>query len=197
MDLSLLKIRANSIGTDRIGDRMSREIRIISSIQFTCSTTITNVILGIHVVSRPDDDNIFPSLQLWRPDGEDHTLITERLIVYTPANVSRTGVYEYPLVPSIDVLAGDLIAISQPGSTTSKVRCYYIDDFAFNSYSVDCQSTIVSLSNSNLIDDELILAYPVTGENYIMQSLTLTFNYYCQRYFILVYSLFYSSTKLC
>ena len=170
MDLSLLKIRANSIGTDRIGDRMFNEIRIISSIQFTCSTTITNVILGIYVLSRPDGDNIFPSLQLWRPDGEDHTLITERLIVYTPANVSRTGVYEYPLVPSIDVFAGDLIAISQPGFH-SKVRCYYIDDFAFNSYSVDFQSTIVSLSNSNLIDDQLILAYPVTGENY-------TFNYY-------------------
>ncbi len=162
MDFSLLKFRSNNIELDKIGTRMDNEIRLITSIQFNCSTSINSVILGIEVRSGNDRD-MFPSFQVWRPiGGNDYTLITERIIVYTPANVSRTGVYEYPLVPSIDVMVGDLIGISQPTQGSSTVRCYYVDD-SFNSYELVLQSATMATISGNIIDDELILVYPITG----------------------------------
>ena len=41
---------------------------MLSDIQFTCNTIINSVILGIDV--RPNRDS-FPSVQIWRPTGED------------------------------------------------------------------------------------------------------------------------------
>ncbi len=165
MDYSLLKFRSNNIESNlRIATfMMDNEIRLITSIQFNCSTSINSVILGIDVRGGNYRD-MFPSFQVWRPMGEsDYTLVTERIIVYTPANVSRTGVYEYPLVPSIDVMAGDLIGISQPKQGDSIVRCYYIDNIAFNSYELALQSATMATISGNLIDNQLILVYPMTG----------------------------------
>ena len=163
MDYSLLTFRSNGIGSNRVGTRMDNGIRLITSIQFNCSTSINSVILGIDVRGGNNRD-MFPSFQLWRPiGGSDYTLVTERIIVYTPANVSRTGVYEYPLVPSIDVMAGDLIGISQPSERDSIVRCYYVDN-SFNSYELALQSaTMATISGNDLIDNQLILVYPITG----------------------------------
>ena len=163
MDISLLEHRAGSIGTNRIGGRMrDGRKRIVASIVFNCSTSINSVILGVDIRDR----NSFPSFQIWRPTGGNgYMLEDERLIVYTPANVSRTGVYEYPLVPPIDVLAGDLIALSQP--TMTAVRLYYIENIAFDSYEFNnLAATTVTLSPDDVINDQLLLVYPMTGENY-------------------------------
>ena len=189
MDISLLEHRAGSIGTGRIGECMDDgTIRIVASIVFDCSTSINSVILGIYVGG---DRDSFPSFQIWRPiGGNGYMLEDERLIVYTPANVSRTGVYEYPLVPPIDVLAGDLIALSQQTHTT--IRFYYIDNIAFDSYEFDdnVAATTVTLSPDDVINNQLLLVYPMTGENYYqklyrIQKIIFFCNLHC------------SSTKLC
>ena len=92
IDFSLLDYRARRISIDRIGTRLDNEIRILSDIQFNCSTIINSVILGIDV--RPNRDS-FLSVQIWRPTGEDvYAFVpdSERFIFYTTENVSRTGV---------------------------------------------------------------------------------------------------------
>lgn len=147
---------------------MDDEIRIVSGIQFTCNTQINSVIIGIDVRSG-ENRQMFPSLQLWRPTGDGGAVYelvegSERPIVYTPANVSNIGVYEFPLIPSIDVTEGDLIAISQPDERRSIVRCYTVKGIPFVSFTFEgTMITTVDLSG-NPTNDELVLIFPVTGE---------------------------------
>ena len=111
----------------------------------------------------------FPSVQVWRPTGKDseYKLLegSERLVVYTPANVSRTGVYEYPLIPSVSVAPGDMIAISQPAVSESLVRCYSIDLNGFDSYKLNSGTTMADLptDENRIVNNELVLIYSVTG----------------------------------
>ena len=167
MDLSLLQFRANRFGAKKAGSHMDEETRIVSSIVFECNTTITSVILGIDVRSEGKTRRSFPSVQLWRPTGENqnYKLVkdSERPIVYTPANVSRTGVYEYPLIPAIDVRSGDRIAISQPKEEESVVRCYILTDIDYDSYRVGFEPEMELDLSGSPINNHLVLIYPVTG----------------------------------
>ena len=143
-------------------------------IKFECSTTITSVILGI--VVRPEGGNrrSFPSVQVWRPTGEEseYKLLagSERSVVYTPANVSRTGVHEYPLIPSVSVAPGDMIAISQSIDSESVVRCYSICLNGFDSYKLDSGAIMTDLPphGNRTVNSELVLIYPVTVMKYNM-----------------------------
>ena len=102
MDLSLVQLRGSRLasGMNGEGTRMDNEIRIVNSIQFTCPTQIDSIILGIDI---RNNRNMYPSLQLWRQtsDGGDDDIElvpdSERIIVYTPANVSSTGIHEWIL----------------------------------------------------------------------------------------------------
>ena len=185
VDFSLLQFRAGTTA-DRIGNRLSEEIRIIPHIKFECTTTITSVILGIVVRPEGEMRTRFPSVQVWRPTGEEseYKLLagSERLVVYTPANVSRTGVYEYPLIPSVSVTHGDMIAISQPADSESVVRCYSIDLNGFDSYRLDSGTTMADLPPdiNGIVNNELVLIYPVTGMKiknaiYIVHNVVLVY----------------------
>ena len=172
IDYSLLDYRARRIGMNRISTRLDDEIRILSDIQFNCSTIINSVILGIDV--RPNRDS-FPSVQIWRSTGEDvYAFVpgSERFIFYTPENVSRTGVYDYPLEPPLEVEPGDLLAFSQPPLEISNVRGYYIDAVNFNSHRIDFADTTADLSGSP-INNNLVLVYPIlTGKyKYILNNI--------------------------
>ena len=160
IDFSLLDYRARRIGIDSIGTQLDDEISILSDIQFNCSTIINSVILGIDVRTR---DNSFPSVQIWRPSGNSNYAFvpgSERFIFYTTENVSRTGIYDYPLEPPIEVEPGDLLAFSQPSQGDSSVREYYIDPVSFNSYRIDFDERTADLSGSP-INDKLVLVYPI------------------------------------
>ena len=167
MDISLLQYRARRIDIDRIGTQLDDEIRILSDIQFTCSTKINSVILGIDV--RPNR-NSFPSVQLWRPSEEDEYAFvagSNRFIFYTTKNVSRTGVYDYPLEPPLEVEPGDLLAFSQPSKSDSGVRGYYIDRVTFYSHRIEFGDKTAELSE-DLTNDNLVLVYPMTSKhNYL------------------------------
>ena len=167
IDFSLLDFRARRIGIDRIGTRLDEEIRFLLDIQFNCSTIINSVILGIDV--RPNRDS-FPSVQIWRPSGNSNYAFvpsSERFIFYTPENVSRTGIYDYPLEPPLEVETGDLLAFSQPSQGDSSVRGYYIDLLNFNSHSISFGDTTADLSGSP-INNNLVLVYPIVTGKYII-----------------------------
>ena len=183
VDFSLLQSRA-STSAKGIGKSLNGEIRILPHIKFKCNTTITSVILGIDVRPEGGQRTSFPSVQVWRPTGEDskYKLLegSERRIVYTPDNVSRTGVYEYPLIPSVSVALGDMIAISQPAEMESLVRCYFIvlNAGSVDSYKLNSGTTMADLppNRRSIANDELVLIYPVTGRKiqyaiYIVQYL--------------------------
>ena len=165
MDISLLHYRARRIGIDGIGTRLDNDIRILSDIQFNCSTIINSVILGIDVRNNRDG---FPSVQIWRPSGDSNYAFvpdSERFIFYTTENVSRTGVYDYPLEPPLDVEPGDLLAFSQPPHGVNSVQGYYINPVNFNSHSISFGDTTADLSKSP-INNNLVLVYPIVAGKY-------------------------------
>ena len=141
-------------------------LRVLQEYQFNCSSTnITSLILGINIREATNSRTLFPSVQVFRPNG---SLVTgsERTIYYSTSNVSTSGVFEYPLNPPIPVMSGDLLAVSQPPQGDSVVRIYYISGISFNSsQDILTGSSIVNL-NGSPTTDELILVYPVTGKTH-------------------------------
>uniref|UniRef100_A0A1X7T211 Uncharacterized protein n=1 Tax=Amphimedon queenslandica TaxID=400682 RepID=A0A1X7T211_AMPQE len=168
MDLSLVTYRAEHINTNAVGKDMDNELRVLQEYQFNCSsTTITSLILGIDVRVATDRRNLYPSVQVFRPNG---SLVTgsERTIYYSTSNVSTSGVFEYPLNPPIPVMSGDLLAVSQPPQGDSIVRVYYISGITANSREFSYGNAHIDLT-TNPITDQLILVYPVT-DGYCVNS---------------------------
>ena len=169
MDLSLVTYRAKH---GHVGNPLRLGLRILQEYQFNCSSTnITSLILGIDVRIVTNSRTLFPSVQIFRPNGNvnQYDLVTgsERTIYYSTSNVSTSGVYEYPLNPPIPVMSGDLLAVSQPEQANSIVRVYYINEISFtSSQTKPIRSKTVDLSSLQ-VTDELILVYPVTGKTHI------------------------------
>ena len=172
MELSLLKYRAERIGIDPpqtyLGDDTQR---VLQEYQFNCSSTnITSLVLGIEIWRMGQKRNLFPGVRVFRPNGSDtYSLMTgsERTIYYSTSNVSTdTGGYQYPLNPPIPVMNGDLLAVSQPELTNSRVRIYSIDEINFvSSQNMPIESSTVNL-NDSVVTDQLILVYPVTSKTH-------------------------------
>uniref|UniRef100_A0A1X7T541 Uncharacterized protein n=1 Tax=Amphimedon queenslandica TaxID=400682 RepID=A0A1X7T541_AMPQE len=168
MELPLVTYRAEQINTDAVGDDLSNTLRVLQEYQFNCLfTNITSLILGIDVRIATGSRNLYPSVQVFRPNG---SLVTgsERTIYYSTSNVSTSGVFEYPLNPPIPAMSGDLLAVSQPKQTNSVVRVYYISGITANSQEFSYGDTHVDLT-TNPTTDELILVYPVT-DGYCVNS---------------------------
>ena len=167
IDFSLLDYRARRISISRNATPLDDEIRILSDIQFNCSTIINSVVLGIDVKHNRD---LFPSVQIWRPSGNSNYAFvpgSERFIFYTTENVSRTGVYDYPLEPPLEVEPGDLLAFSQPLKENSSVRGFDIESVNFNSHRIGFGNTTADLSVPQ-INNSLVLVYPILAGKYII-----------------------------
>ena len=172
MELGLLTFRAGRIGLDRVGTHLDNTIRLLTEYQFNCSSTnITSVIVGGDLRTPNNGRQLFPSVQIWRPqvsNTNQFDLVPDsvRTIYYSTNNVSTNGVFEYPLDPPIPVQSGDRLAISQPPQGNSIFRVYYIQGVVkFDSHAVTFNSTTANLSGTP-INSDLVLVYPITGELY-------------------------------
>ena len=188
MEYSLLNYTAERIGINPLktytGDNT---LRVLQEYQFNCSSTnITSLVLGINIRRASNSRTLYPSVQVFRPNGTSNTysLVTgsERTIYYSTSNVStNTGGYQYSLNPPIPVMSGDLLAVSQPKVANSAVQIYSIDGIKFNSsQSISIESSTVNLNDS--IGNQLILVYPVTGKTHthcIIELYPLSLDGYC------------------
>uniref|UniRef100_A0A1X7SXA4 Uncharacterized protein n=1 Tax=Amphimedon queenslandica TaxID=400682 RepID=A0A1X7SXA4_AMPQE len=169
MELPLVTYRAQRIGMNLPETYVSSNtLRVLQEYQFNCSSTnITSLILGINIREATNSRNLYPSVQVFRPNG---SLVTgsERTIYYSTSNVSTSGVFEYPLDPPIPVMSGDLLAVSQPPQGDSVVRVYYISGITANSQEFSYGDTHIDLT-TNPITNELILVCPVT-DGYCVNS---------------------------
>ena len=172
MELDLVTFRARQVGIDSIGRPVADQIRILTEYHFNCSSTnITSVIVGGDLKVPDNGRQLFPSVQIWRPqvsNPNQFVLVpdSERTIYYSTNNVSTNGVFEYPLDPPIPVQSGDRLAISQPSRGDSIFRVYYIEGVTnFDSHQINFGSTNADLSG-NSISNDLVLVYPITGELY-------------------------------
>ena len=168
MDLAAIRSRAPLMGDD-MGSELNNRIRILEEYQFNCSTNITSVILGISVKIAGGNRSMYPSIQRWTPVNRSSNRYSldassERIIYYSPTNISTSGVFMYPLDPPISMNSGDLLAIKQPRRNRSIVNVYYIQ----NSMIKDFRSHVldIGVTEANLNDaatKRFILVYPVTG----------------------------------
>ena len=152
------------------GEKLDDKLRVLKDYQFNCSAHITSLILGIDIREAKGDRSLFPSVQVFKRNGNNNNqylLVTgsERTIYYSTSNFSTSGVFEYPLNPPIPVMSGDLLAVSQPTQEDSVVIVYYISGITANSQEFDYGDTTVDF-NERPITDQLILVYPVTGKTH-------------------------------
>ncbi|XP_019849285.1 PREDICTED: uncharacterized protein LOC100641922 [Amphimedon queenslandica] len=156
------------------GGKMDDKLKVLQEYQFNYSSTnITSLILGIDIREATGDRSLFPSVQLFRRNGNNNNQYplvadSKRTIYYSTSNFSTSGVFEYPLNPPIPVMSGDLLAVSQPPHEESIIRVYYISGITANSQEFDYDDTHVNL-NKSPITNELILVYPVT-DGYCVNS---------------------------
>ena len=142
---------------------------------FTCSGTLTGLILGVDVRTESGTRNLYPNVFLLRlrssgdSDDSDDTddsggsltkvSGSQRTVRLTPANISTSGAFDYPLYPPLNFRAYDVLAWNQPVLENSVVRMYTVK--------------VPFLSSSDDDDDSddstgfisALLLHPVTGEN--------------------------------
>ena len=178
MNLSLMEYNAQKIGSEGIDATYisGNTLRVLEEYEFNCSSTnITSLILGINIRTTTNSRTLFPSVQVFRPNGSSdnqYDLVTgsERTIYYSTSNVSTNGVYEYPLNPPISVMSGDLLAVSQPLLSQSVSRIYFYNGVSFASSQQSIGSKTINL-NIFPTTNQLILVYPVTGKRHTHVSL--------------------------
>uniref|UniRef100_A0A1X7VMS1 Uncharacterized protein n=1 Tax=Amphimedon queenslandica TaxID=400682 RepID=A0A1X7VMS1_AMPQE len=170
MDLSLVKYRAEHIGSESEGYILREETIILQEYRFNCSyTRITHLILGIDVRSSLTFQ-LFPKVQILRSrkrSSLQYDVVSERVIYYSTTNVSTSGVFAYPFNPPIPVMRGDLLAVSQPDRKNSTVRIFAISNnrYTFNSKVLGCTDDDHCIKTKHFI-----LVYPVT-DDYCVKSL--------------------------
>ena len=169
MELSLVKYRAQNIGKVTMEYRIANTVEVLQDYQFSCSSYITSIFLGIKIRTKRRSRNKFPRVQVYRPKGNSYQYnrvdSSIRYIYYSTSNYSTNGVFEYPLRPPILVRRGDLLAISQPPTFESIISVFTVDG-VFLSQSMLRMKTLYLYNTPRA--DKMVLAYPIaTGLNYV------------------------------
>ena len=121
------------------GNRKNRDQqqRIIPSISFTCSGSITKWIVAAKW-ENGGGHTYFPELQIWRPG----TILHRKVGASTLSAASENGSNVYEYVPSspLPFQEGDFLGIFQPDKDTSRLRAYYVDKIGPPNYYYDPDS---------------------------------------------------------
>ena len=163
MELSLLKYRAGQIssGVSSSVGVLDPQVRLLTDIEFTCPTVITNVLLGINVLTVTDTRNTYPSILLVRRLGTHYTVLAEQTIYYTTENVSTNGLYNYSLSPPILIDDGNVLGIRVNSNDTVTIHYQALTGGdTFNT------TKLTSLNDTDGISilNELVLVYPIVGK---------------------------------
>ena len=163
MELDVLTKRSEKIFFGNIVSQNMLEsgLRIDSSWRFSCSGTITGLLLGADIRTT---GNLYPEVQIWRSD-QNNTLnkIASTAILLAAGDFSPDGVLRYTLPSPLPFQSGDMLGIYQPPSSSSVVRLFYAIDPAASS-----ANTWSSNSNSVTLSSDSV----VTGQNVLLQTET-------------------------
>ena len=155
------------------GDRLRSSFSLLNP--FTCSGTLTGLVLGVDVRTESDSRRLYPEISLWRPESTDDeeenkeyeiVMGSRRTVRLSPANFSTNGAFHYVLDEPLDFRANDILAWSQPEDKRSVVRMYTIDGSDFMLTRVipeDLSSDDFRLKDSESSNNVLLL-HPVTSE---------------------------------
>lgn len=128
---------------------------------FSCSGTLTGLVLGVDVRTETASRSLYPEVALWRStnsddDGRAYEKVhnSQRTVKLTAANFSTTGAFDYPIDPPLEFRSSDILGWNQPKLEDSVVRMY---DFGR-------QVSSDSDDDGAQVPVSVLLLYPVTGE---------------------------------
>ena len=172
MQLDLLQKRTEKIssGNTVSGNKLDHELRVVPGLKFTCSGSITSLLLGGDVRTPVDNRVEYPEVQIWRQGTVFGAVVYTRqyrqTIELSPGNFSSDGLLRYNLTTPIPFENKNVFGVYHPLQNDSIVRLFYVDD----------PNAPVSefLNNSNFyfiapgltpdLSSHHMLIYPVTGK---------------------------------
>ena len=174
MDIDLLRTKAEQIpntqGTysNNILDSDSRWF--FPSLRFTCSTTITGIIIGVDVRTITNTRNNYPQLEIWsrnNPSVYNQVSSSIRTIQLQPNNFTTSGVYTYHFSRPLSVQSNNILGIYQPPHNESVVRVHY-ESSSNGAYKLNCLNDDRVNVNSNAVTSQNLdlIIYPLTGKSY-------------------------------
>ena len=166
MNLDLLRRRAVKIPEGaRSNTNLDDEFRLIQDVNFTCSGTITGLLIGATYRTGGGRDE-FPEVQVWSSIPGGYTRRgSPQTIRLNPGDFSPDGVYQYNLTTPMSFQNGDVLGVYQPDESESLVTLFYnIDASAPTSFRINGNPTSsVSLSSRTPTSGQQILISPISG----------------------------------
>ena len=191
MDIDLLRTKAEQIPniqgiySNNILDSNSRWF--FPSLRFTCSTTITGIIIGVDVRTITNTRNSYPQLEIWSGLGADvYSRVSSlfRTIQLQPDNFNTSGVYTYQFSQPLSVQMNNILGIYQPPHSESVVRVHYesSSNIAYKLNSLTDTSTLVTVINNLQASPQNLdlIIYPLTGNDF---SIYHFFGVFCVLHF--------------
>ena len=170
MQLDLLKKRAEKItnGNTVSGNKLDNELRVVPGLSFTCSGTITSLLLGVDMRTVDGNRVEYPEMQIWREGRNVYNRQSRTDIAPTAGNSSPDGVLQYNLTTPIPFQSGDIFGVYQPPESDSVVRLFYVDDSSAPDANVRDNNAPLNfiLQSPNIgstISNQYVLILPVTG----------------------------------
>ena len=171
IQLDLLRKRAEKIsGGNTLSDnRLDNELRVIPGMSFTCSGTITSLLLGVDVKTFvADSTDQYPEVQVWRYSSlfKSYYRRQRQQIRLAVGNFSTDGVLHYNLNPPMPIESGDVLGVYQPRHNESVVQLFYDDDMtapAANLRTNTNQGLLSPGHNPTVVENQAILLSPITG----------------------------------
>ena len=169
MQLDILRKNAELINNDReLIDSLDTEFRLLPSKNFTCSGSITGVLLGADIRLTSDMKSPYHEIQTWRNvmGTDQFTRQASQEIRLNPGDFSPDGVLKYNLTTPISFQSGDVLGMYQP-QEESVVRLYYTrNNSAPDSYLLPTDIIPLSIALQQTIrrTNELLLLSPITGK---------------------------------
>ena len=170
MQLDILRKNAELVINDReLIDSLDTEFRLFPSKNFTCSGSITGVLLGADIRWTSDMKSSYPEIQIWRNDmaTDQFTRQASQEIRLNPGDFSPDGVLQYNLTTPISFQSGDVLGVYQPQSEESAVSLYYTrKNTAPDSYQLPTDNSALTIALQQTIrkTNELLLLSLITGK---------------------------------
>ena len=174
MDIDLLRAKTKQIPNTRgtysnnILDSNSRYL--FPSLEFTCSTTITGIIIGVDVRTITNKRNNYPQLEIWsrfNPNVYEQVSSSIQTIQLQPDNFTTSGVYTYQFSQPLSVETNNILGIYQPSHDESVVRVHYEISSSNTAYKTDSLADDRVNVNSNAATPQNLdlIIYPLTGNS--------------------------------
>ena len=175
MQLDVLRKRSEkiSVGNTVASTGISEQMRVMynQNLRFSCSGSITSLLLGVKVVTASDRRNSYPELLIY--SNEPVFILFRRLhlknsskIRLTAGQFSSNGVFQYNLTTPIPFQSGNVLGVYQPPEAESVVQLFYVNDstapVAYTRSSKISTLTLISLI-SRKVSDQRMLLLPMTG----------------------------------